>query len=149
MISYSSVQRHSWQPSCRKWLLDNPTFCTRTLRYVKQTGEPNFGFQEISATISLLTSRRLTLQIVNPLIIMCGSQLSERPTKLKAMITAAFSYSNKDNDGKACRRFLSRLEDVVENSDDFFGQKKSVVFYDILVNTLGLDKIMEAPRILV
>ena len=53
-----------------------------TLHHATQAEEPNVGCQEISVTTSPLTSGSLTPQIAILLIIMCGVQMSERPTKL-------------------------------------------------------------------
>ena len=40
--------------------------------------------------------------------------------ELKARVTAVFTNLNKEIDGKACRRFWSRLDALVEDSGDFF-----------------------------
>ena len=57
---------------------------------------------------------------------MYGLLLSERPTELcnteselKATIIAVFTILNKETTGKACRRFQSRLESMVEANGNF------------------------------
>ena len=73
-------------------------------------------------------------------MIKSGACLSESPTKirentkdeLKAKIIAAFSYLNKTV-GKAWRRFLSRLEVVVEVNWDFFKWIQPIIFQDIFI----------------
>ena len=61
---------------------------------VTQAEESSVGCQEISATTLPIASGRVTPQITFLLIIMCGSQLSKRTTKLhaeqKARITISF-----------------------------------------------------------
>ena len=49
--------------------------------------------------------------------------------ELKAKISATFINQNKETVGKACRRFWSRLEAVVDVN--FFVQIESVTFQDI------------------
>ena len=81
-----------------------------------------FGFsliicEKFSTTTSPRTSDSLTPQNVILLIIMCGVQLSERPTKrlatdeLKAMITAALSNLNEETVKKS-------LQEIPKSSGD-------------------------------
>ena len=111
-----------WEGGCCKTLYLATGLCHAT-----QAGEPSLGFEKISATTSLLTFGCLTPQIAIPLIIIRGAWLSKRPTKLctnknelKARITAAFINLNKENIGKASKRFWCCLETKFENNCDFF-----------------------------
>ena len=99
-----------------------------TLWNAKQARELNPDCEKISTTTSPLTSRRLTLEIADALIIICEVEVSKKTNKtpcntkeeLKAMITATFSNLNEERVGTAWRRFRSRLEAVFETNTDFF-----------------------------
>ena len=81
--------------------------CWKTLR-LQQDSTPchtSKRTQKISVTISLLTPGNLNPKVAISLIIMCGVQLTKRPTKLcdtsdelKGKIIAAFTNSNKEKE---------------------------------------------------
>ena len=54
----------------------------RTRRHAIEAREPSVGREKIPATISPLTSVRLTPQIAIPLIITCGARLRERDQQI-------------------------------------------------------------------
>ena len=66
------------------WQLKDPTFGNRTLCHATQTGEPSLVCQKISATTITSNIWLPNFPHYNPLIIMCGEQLSNRSPKQRA-----------------------------------------------------------------
>ena len=85
--------------------------------------EPSFSCKKISVTTSYLTSGYLIPRITIPLIIMFVVQWSEKPAKLyvspKMDWKQVLTNLNNETLGKACKRFLSCLEALVESNADF------------------------------
>ena len=74
----------------RGWLLEDPISGKRALHHVTQAKEPSVGCKKFSATTSPLTSPKIAI----PLIIMWGAWLSERPTKLYAILKMNWKQKN-------------------------------------------------------
>ena len=117
-------RRYCYSPSIR-WLLVDHTSCKRAQNQDTLAGERNLVWPKISATTFFLTPDHLILQIATPLIFV--SDTVERATmktlcntkdELKARIMADFTNLNKENVRKACRKFRSRLEAVVEANNN-------------------------------
>ena len=130
-LSSYVVSDSTWRPASTA-ALDQKDGCRKTLYLAtgicamsRKQDNPVLA-EKISVTTSTLTSSCLTPQIAPPYHVWGAAEQETSKTpcntkdELKARIMAVFTNLNKESFRKACRRFWSCLETIVEDNDDFF-----------------------------